>query len=163
MVLPAFATDQLEPAASSGQANPPGSPIGAPACSQARPADPVSGDPPAPHASTVDRLPEYLDFEDRAVSFADPPTILRIELSDDAPHSDELLVGRVFTTTNVDSVIVRFARLQLRFARNGPGEFRLGYVVPDVPFFLKRTYTVSVLAVTADGRTTSVDAPFSLR
>jgi hypothetical protein len=118
---------------------------------------------PTPTASPVTGLPNLEDVTNRELPPAWPPQILRIEMSDANPHSNELLLGRVLTTTNVDAVFIRFGGFQAELVHQDAGYFTFGYNIPGIPFFMKRSITISVVAQTIDGRTTSVPMPLTLR
>ena len=148
---------------------PAGGTVSGPVCTMATALPSPSIGTPAPtadpHASPAPTSRPIL-FEDvgsRELPFQSPPQILRIELSDAQPHSDELLLGRVLTTTNVDAVFLRFGGFQAQFAHQDAGVFTFAYNIPGIPFFMKHAITVTVVAQTTDGRNMSVPVPIQLR
>lgn len=107
-----------------------------------------------------------MNFEDvtrRELPFEAPPRILRIELSDASPRSNELLLGRVLTTTNVAVVYIRVSGYQSELVHQDAGVFSFVFNVPDIPFFMKHAIAVSLVAATTDGRSMTVPVPVRLR
>ena len=80
------------------------------------------------------------------------PKILGIGLASHVIHSGQDVHAEVFTTSNVASVEARLASYGFNLTRVGVGHFALQYHVPDVPFYLKRDWPVSIIARNVDGR-----------
>ena len=56
------------------------------------------------------------------------------------------MTGHVTTSSNVASVEVRIATYSIVMQKTGVGAFAIDYSVADVPFFLRGTYTMHVIA-----------------
>ena len=82
-----------------------------------------------------------------------PPQILAVQLSDPVFHSGETVSGTVVTSTNVAGVIVQFAGRSGSIPQRAPGVFALSYTLPNIPFFLRGSYTATILARNAAGLT----------
>ena len=91
------------------------------------------------------------------------PGILKIELLDQTLHVGQPYSVRVYTTTDVTTLTVEAMGGNYGMQGAGPGLFASDGSLPGfIPFFmLGRSYTITVTAKTADGRSTSV--PLTLR
>jgi hypothetical protein len=78
------------------------------------------------------------------------PRILAVDI-DSVVHAGQRVTGRVTTTSNVASVEVRVATYSIVMQKTGIGTFAMDYAVADVPFFLRGTYTMHVIARNAAG------------
>jgi hypothetical protein len=56
------------------------------------------------------------------------------------------VTGRVTTSSNVASVEVRIATYSVVMQKTGVGAFAIDYSIANVPFFLRGTYTMHVIA-----------------
>jgi hypothetical protein len=92
-----------------------------------------------------------------------PPQILAVTVSDPVFHSGETVSGTVITSTNVAAVELRLAGRSVRMARQDFGIWQLSYTVPHIPFYLRRTYTVQVVALNTAGLIAEKDVSISLR
>lgn len=79
------------------------------------------------------------------------PQILAVQISDPVFHSGETVSGTVITSTNVAAVEVRLAGYSIRLPRTDAGVWQMSYVMPPVPFWLRRTYTAQVVALNTAG------------
>ncbi len=93
----------------------------------------------------------------------DPPRIIAIALSSPEAVGGQVITGTVKTSSNVASVEVRLAGYSASLSRVGVGEFGLAYKVPKLPSFLRRTYTVEVIARNSRGDPTSSSFPLTVR
>lgn len=91
------------------------------------------------------------------------PGILKIEMLDQTLHAGKPYSVRVYTTTDVTTLTVEAMGGNYGMQSAGPGLFASDGQLPNfIPFFmLDRSYTITVTAKTADGRSTSV--PLTLR
>ncbi len=76
------------------------------------------------------------------------------------PNSDVAL--RVVTSPEVQTVIASALGRDIAIPQLSPGVFAAQSHIPDVPFFLLRTYDVEFRAATVDGRMASITLPFRL-
>jgi len=79
-----------------------------------------------------------------------PPRIIAVDIAS-IVHAGQHVTGRVTTTSNVASVEVRVASYSIVMQKTGVGRFAMDYAVADVPFFLRGTYTMHVIARNAAG------------
>lgn len=92
-----------------------------------------------------------------------PPQIVAVTLSDPVFHSGETVTGTVITSTNVAAVELRLAGRSVRMPRTDFGVWQLSYTVPRIPFWLRKRYTVQVVAMNTAGETAEKDVSVSLR
>lgn len=92
-----------------------------------------------------------------------PPQILGMSLSASVVHPGQVVSGSVETSTNVASVEARIAGYSASLSKVGAGRFALTYRVPNVPFFLRRTYTIQVIARNARGDAVSSSLPVTVQ
>jgi hypothetical protein len=71
--------------------------------------------------------------------------------------------GRVITTSNVASVEVRIATYGIVLQKTGVGTFSMDYAVADVPFFLRGTYSMRVIARNAAGDSDERTLPLTIQ
>ncbi len=74
----------------------------------------------------------------------------------------DTISGSVTTSSNVASVEARVATYSIAVPKTGVGTFALTYVVPNVPFFLHRTYTMTIIARNARGDMATTDVPLTI-
>jgi len=91
------------------------------------------------------------------------PQIVAVELSDPVFHSGETVSGTVVTSTNVSAVEVRVGAQQHRLPQVAPGIFSMSYTLPNIPFFLRGTYTARIIAQNRAGMTAEKDVSVTLR
>lgn len=71
--------------------------------------------------------------------------------------------GTVETSSNVASVEARIAGYSSSMRKVGVGRFSLSYRVPNLPFFLHRTYTIEVIARNTRGDAVRTSVPITIR
>ncbi|HEV3153098.1 MAG TPA: hypothetical protein VGZ02_04785 [Candidatus Baltobacteraceae bacterium] len=91
------------------------------------------------------------------------PQIISMSISSGVVHSGETVSGNVETSTNVASVEARIGGYSSNLLKTGAGRFTLRYRVPFVPFFLKKTYTVRLIARNTRGDAVSTTFPITVR
>ena len=97
------------------------------------------------------------------VSSAAAPEIVSLSISTPVVRSGQTVMGNVETSTNVASVEARIGGYSSSLRKTGEGHFSLDYRVPYVPFFLKRTYTVQLIARNTRGDAVSTTFPITVR
>ena len=91
------------------------------------------------------------------------PRIVRVWVSQDSVSAGDLLRGHVTTTTNVASLEVRLGPKSAPLRRTTYGQFEGAFHVPKVPPFLRRSYTVDVIARNAAGVTAQTQITIDYR
>jgi len=86
-----------------------------------------------------------------------------IEIDKTVVHSGETVSGDIKTSLNVASVEASIASFTVPVPKIGPGLFALSYTVPDIPFFLHRTYAMDVSAHSTSGRTVHRSVSITIR
>jgi hypothetical protein len=92
-----------------------------------------------------------------------PPQILSVAISETTVHSGDTVSGTVLTTSNVASVEVRVASFGLGLSKTGVGRFSLTYPVGNLPFFIRGTYAMRVIARNTAGTSTETSVPITVR
>lgn len=108
----------------------------------------------APHVANVAPVRENADA---------PPRILSMSISTPVAHGGEIVSGTVETTSNVAAVEARIAGYATSMQKIGVGRFALSYRVPNLPFFLHRTYTIEVIARNTRGDAVTSSVPITIR
>ena len=134
----------------------------------AQPASPRLPAPVNPRSTAVAAATRSLPIPRPSPSyvFAPPgavPKILAITLSGLEVSSGETVSGTVETTSNVASVEARISGWSMSVPRTRIGHFEAAGQLPDIPFFLKGTYTLQVIARNAAGEQAERDIPITLR
>jgi hypothetical protein len=93
----------------------------------------------------------------------DPPAILGVALSSPVAIGGQVITGTVKTSSNVASVEARIAGYSASLNKVGVGVFALAYKVPELPAFLRRTYSVQLIARNPRGDSTSSSFPLTVR
>jgi len=95
---------------------------------------------------------------------ANEPRIVEIALNDKTLHQGGQLLVRITTTTDVTSVVARTLGREIGIPEASPGIFAGVQQLPTgIPFFLlNRSYQVSFVASTADGRSATYTLPIRL-
>lgn len=75
-----------------------------------------------------------------------PPQIVGLQLDKTDVHGGDVVSGVVRTSLNTASVEARIGGYGISVPKVGAGRFALRYAVPNLPFFLKRTYDMVVIA-----------------
>jgi hypothetical protein len=91
------------------------------------------------------------------------PEIVSMSISTPVVRSGQTVFGSVETSTNVASVEARIGGYSSNLRKVGAGRFRLDYRVPFVPFFMKKTYTVQIIARNTRGDAVSTTFPVTVR
>lgn len=86
-----------------------------------------------------------------------------MSISTPVVSSGQVVSGRVETSTNVASVEARIGGYSSNLEKVGAGRFVLSYRVPYVPFFLKKTYNVQLIARNTRGDAVSTSFPITVR
>ena len=90
----------------------------------------------------------------------DAVRILALHLSEKIVRAGDTVRGTVETTPNVEIVEARIATFAVHVPRTGRGRFAIDCVVPNVPFFLRRSYPITIIARDRHGasaqRTTTI-------
>lgn len=92
-----------------------------------------------------------------------PPRILSMSISTPVARNGQVVSGTVETTSNVASVEARIAGYSSSMQKIGVGKFALSYRVPNLPFFLHRTYTIEVIARNTRGDAVTSSLPITIR
>jgi hypothetical protein len=92
-----------------------------------------------------------------------PPQILSVAISETTVHSGDTVSGTVLTTSNVASVEVRVATFGRGLSKAGVGRFTLTYPVGNLPFFVRGTYAMHVIARNTAGASTETSVPITVR
>ena len=91
------------------------------------------------------------------------PQIVAMSISSPVVHTGQVVSGTVETSTNVASVEARIGGYSSPLHKVGAGRFVLTYRVPYVPFFLKKTYTVLLIARNTRGDAVTTSFPITVR
>lgn len=92
-----------------------------------------------------------------------PPKILAVSISETTVHSGDTVTGSVSTTSNVASVEVRIATFGMGMAKTGVGRFALTYPIGNLPFFVRGTFQMHVIARNTRGVSTETTIPITVR
>jgi hypothetical protein len=92
-----------------------------------------------------------------------PPRIIALSLSTPVAHGGDVVSGFVETSSNVASVEARIGGYSSSMRKIGVGKFVLTYRVPNLPFFLHRTYNIEVIARNTRGDAVSSAVPITIR
>ncbi len=71
---------------------------------------------------------------------------MAVHINNQTVHSGDTISGTVVTSSNVASVEARIATFSISVPKVGVGRFALNYVVPNVPFFVRGTYPMTLVA-----------------
>jgi hypothetical protein len=93
--------------------------------------------------------------------------------ADTAPHivavttsGSRVRSGDTFSVTvvarNAASVTAHFVNQTIALQRDKSGDYEFSYKIPWVPFFVKRTYSMTIVATNRAGQSTSRDIPVTL-
>ena len=122
-------------------------------------AAPAAATPATPVATAVPARPPAVPM----VAPDAPPQITGISLSTSVAHPGQIVSGTVTTSSNVASVVARIAGYAQPLAKVGLGRFVLTYHVPNLPPFLRRTYTIEVIARNTAGAAVTGGIPITIR
>jgi hypothetical protein len=104
---------------------------------------------PAPRPTPVRRPPNA------------PPRILDVQIASSV-RAGQRVTGHVITTSNVASVEVRIATYGIAMHKTGVGTFSIDYAVAELPFFLKGTYTMRIIARNTGGASQEWTQPLTI-
>jgi len=91
-----------------------------------------------------------------------PPRILDVQIAS-VVHPGQRVSGRVITTSNVASVEVRIATYGIAMQKTGVGTFTIDYAVANVPFFLRGTYSMRIIARNSGGDISERTLPLTIQ
>lgn len=91
------------------------------------------------------------------------PEIMSLSLDRTVVHAGDTVSGTVVTSSNVASVEARIATYSIDVPKVGEGRFALSYTVPNLPFFLRKTYDMEVIARNTAGVETTRSVPITIR
>jgi|GEM_PF-2034137 hypothetical protein len=92
------------------------------------------------------------------------PQILWYSISTTTPHVGDSVFGIVLCSSNVASVELRVGSfLGINLAKVDVGHFEGTYVVPKIPFFVSRKFTMQIIARNTAGIATEDDFPMQVR
>ncbi|HTU69749.1 MAG TPA: hypothetical protein VMF11_05460 [Candidatus Baltobacteraceae bacterium] len=111
--------------------------------------------PAATAAPTVDLVPQLPP--DAA------PQIVALHIDRTTLRGGETVTGSIITSSNVASVEARIGYYSIAVPKVGEGRFALRYVVPNLPFFLHRSYTMAVIARNVAGTAVVRTVPIRIR
>jgi hypothetical protein len=98
------------------------------------------------------------------VSLSDaPPQILALQIPSTTVFGGETFNCGVVASSNVASVEIRAAGYSQVMQKVAPGRFTAAITVPRLPFFLRKTYTIDVIARNSEGDATSATIPITVR
>ncbi|MHB1552151.1 MAG: hypothetical protein ACYCX6_13280 [Vulcanimicrobiaceae bacterium] len=149
--VPPSAPPTSAPPASAPPASAPPTSVPTAAPAAATPATPVATASPASQPAVPMVAPQA------------PPKITGISLSTSVAHPGQIVSGTVTTSSNVASVVARIAGYAHPLAKVGVGRFVLTYQVPNLPPFLRRTYTIEVIARNTAGAAATGGIPITIR
>jgi hypothetical protein len=144
------------------------SPSPAPPSASPAVATPIAQPPPAaPPTQQPTQAPAYrFIYTPPPGATAAPagwPQIIEVDCTDQVIHQNEDVSMRVVTSPAVSTVMLSALGRQAPLPQIAPGVWGAQSHVPSVPFFfLNRTYTVQIVASTADGRNDSYSFPVRL-
>jgi len=130
-------------------------------------ATPPAGTPPASPASTVPPspvvTPPKIATKVPRVPPNAAPQILAVAISETTVHPGDRVSGSVVTTSNVASVQARIGGYAMTLVKTGVGRFALTYTVAPLPWFIRGTFTMRVIATNTRGDTVERAIPLTVR
>ena len=91
------------------------------------------------------------------------PQILDVAVNETTVQPGDRVVGRVVTTSNVASVEARIGGYAVSLVKVGVGRFELTYTVGQLPFFVRGSFTMQVIARNTRGDAVTRDVPLTVR
>ncbi|MGB8151942.1 MAG: hypothetical protein WCE97_12200, partial [Candidatus Cybelea sp.] len=91
------------------------------------------------------------------------PQILAVAVSETTVQPGDTVSGRVVTTSNVASVQARIGGYAMTLAKTGVGRFALTYKVAPLPWFIRGTFTMRVIAKNTRGDAVERTIPLTVR
>lgn len=92
-----------------------------------------------------------------------PPRIVSVNVSETTVRSGDTVSGTVVTSSNVASVEVRVASYGMSLAKTGVGRFTLAYTLGSLPFFVRGTYQMKIIARNSRGDAAQATLPITVR
>jgi len=92
-----------------------------------------------------------------------PPQIVAVDLNSTSVSSGGTLWGKVLTSSNVASVEVRVATYGVGLKKIGVGRFALAYRLGYLPFFVRGTYPMQIIARNTRGDAVEQTLPLTVR
>jgi hypothetical protein len=130
-------------------------------------ATPVAGTPSASPAPTAPPspvvTPPRLAARVRRLLPNAAPQILAVAISETTVHPGDRVSGSVVTSSNVASVQARIGGYAMTLVKTGVGRFALTYTVAPLPWFIRGTFTMSVIATNTRGDTVQRSIPLTVR
>jgi hypothetical protein len=130
-------------------------------------ATPPAGTPPASPASTVPPspvvTPPRLAVKVPRLAPNAAPKILAVAISETTVHPGDTVSGSVVTTSNVASVQARIGGYAMTLVKTGVGRFALTYTVAPLPWFIRGTFNMRVIATNTRGDTVETSIPLTVR
>lgn len=91
------------------------------------------------------------------------PQILAIAVSETAVQPGDRVSGRVVTSSNVASVEARIGGYAMTLSKVGVGRFEITYTVRPLPWFIRGTFTMQVIARNTRGDAVERAIPLHVR
>lgn len=91
------------------------------------------------------------------------PEIVGLHINKTTLKAGETVSGTIETSSNVASVEARIATYSIDVPKISAGHFALSYTVPNVPFFLRKSYDMIVIARNAEGAETTRTVAITIR
>lgn len=91
------------------------------------------------------------------------PQILAVAVSETTVQPGDTVSGRVVTTSNVASVQARIGGYAMTLEKTGVGRFALTYKVAPLPWFIRGTFTMRVIAKNTRGDAVERTIPLTVR
>jgi hypothetical protein len=92
-----------------------------------------------------------------------PPEIVAVDVNSTSVHSGGVLWGKVLTSSNVASVEVRVATYGIGLKKIGVGRFALTYRLGYIPFFVRGTYPMHIIARNTRGDAVDRTLPLTIQ
>ncbi|HEX3368954.1 MAG TPA: hypothetical protein VHS56_05190 [Candidatus Cybelea sp.] len=91
------------------------------------------------------------------------PKIISVDVSETTVRAGDRVWGKVVTTSNVASVEARIGNYAMSLNKVGVGRFALTYTVAPLPWFVRGTFAMRVIAKNTRGDTVERTIPLSVR
>ncbi|MGC9992434.1 MAG: hypothetical protein ABSD52_08585 [Candidatus Cybelea sp.] len=91
------------------------------------------------------------------------PQILAVAVSETTVHPGDTVSGSVVTSSNVASVQARIGGYAMNLEKTGVGRFALTYTVAPLPWFIRGTFSMRVIASNTRGDTVERTIPLTVR
>ena len=92
-----------------------------------------------------------------------PPQILAVAISETTVHPGDRVSGSVITSSNVASVEARIGGYAMSLSKLGVGKFALTYTVAPLPWFVRGSFTLQVIARNTRGDVVTRAIPLTVR